>query len=224
MRDDLDLRGTLRFLGQLKQNNNREWFEKNREQYEEAMAQFELLVGRLISDIGKSVDLDGITPRDCIMRIYRDVRFSKDKSPYKTGLGAGIVPGGRKSGRMGFHLHVGPGGATMVGSGLWEPTPQQLTRFRNAISEDAGAFRRIVAAAPFKRHFGEVMGDRLKTAPQGYPADHPAIELLRLKQVCVAEKFDDDTVVSRAFPGLAVESMKVMRPFIAYLEEVARGA
>ena len=217
MREEADLRGALRFLAQLKEHNNREWFEKNRAQYEDAMAQFELLVGWLISEIGKTVDLAGVTPKDCIMRIYRDVRFSKDKSPYKTGLGAGIVPGGRKSGRMGFHLHVGPGGATMVASGLWEPTPQQLSRFRNAITENAGAFQKILAAAPFKRHFGEIMGDRLKTAPQGYPTDH----LLRLKQVCVAEKFDDRTVTSPAFPGLAVESMKAMRPFIAYLEEVA---
>jgi len=167
-------------------------------------------------------DLGGLTPKDCIMRIYRDVRFSKDKSPYKTGFGAGIAPGGRKSGRMGYHLHLGPG-ETMVASGLWDPTPEQLTRFRNAIVKDASDFMKITGSAAFKRHFDGLYGDVLKTAPKGYPADHPAIDLLRRKQICVTEPFKDEVVASQRFPGLAIESMKAMKPFAAWLDRVAMG-
>lgn len=222
MADSFDLRPVLQFLSRLKKNNNRDWFEKNKDQYENATAQFEVLIGRLIAGLSRIEDLQGLTPRDCMMRIYRDVRFSKDKSPYKTGLGAEIVSGGRKSGRLGYHIHLQPD-ATMIAGGMWEPTPEQLTRFRQAISGDASSFRKILDSAPFKRHFGEVTGDKLKTAPQGYAADHPEIELLRYKQVCVMEKFDDDSVVLPKFEAAALESLKSMKPFIDYLNKVAVG-
>jgi uncharacterized protein (TIGR02453 family) len=220
MADDLDLAVALRFLSKLKKNNNKAWFDANKDQYEAAMAQFEVLVGRLIEGMSRVEDLEGLAPRDCIMRIYRDVRFSKDKSPYKTGLGAGIAPGGRKSGRLGYHLHLAPGGATMVATGLWDPTPEQLSSFRGAIMKDAGAFKKILGAASFKRHFNGLFGELLKTAPKGYPADHPEIELLRRKQVCVTEPFTDEVVGSPRFPALALESMKAMKPFVDYLDHL----
>jgi uncharacterized protein (TIGR02453 family) len=223
MADNPDLGMVLKFLSGLKKNNNRQWFEANKAEYEKAMAQFETLVGRLIAGLSKIEDLDGLTPRDCIMRIYRDIRFSKDKSPYKTGLGAGIVPGGRKSGRLGFHVHLAPNGATMIAGGLWEPTPQHLSRFREAIVSDASAFKKILSSSAFKGHFGQMTGDALKTVPKGYPADHPEIALLRQKQVCAAETFKDDVVVSSKFPELAVESLKAMKPFIDYLNRVVVG-
>jgi uncharacterized protein (TIGR02453 family) len=216
-----DLRPVLEFLSLLKKNNDRTWFEKNRALYEHAMGQFEMFVGCLLEGLGKVVDLDGVTPKDCIMRIYRDVRFSKDKKPYKTGLGAGIAPGGRKSGTLGCHLHMEPGGATMVAGGLWEPMPPQLSRFRDAVSRDAAGFKKILAAAAFKRHFGQVTGEKLKTAPQGFTVDHPEIELLRFKQVCVMERFDDESVLSSGFVDLALESANAMTPFIDYLNRVA---
>ncbi len=223
MAGDPDLGAVLQFLARLKKNNNKQWFDQNKAQYEQAMEQFELLVGRLLSGLAKVADLQGVSPRDCIMRIYRDVRFSKDKSPYKTGLGAGIVPGGRKSGRPGFHLHLAPGGTTMAAGGLWEPSPEQLSRFRLAISHDATPFKKILASSRFKSHFGELTGDKLKAAPQGYPAAHPEIELLRYKQVCVMERFDDKTVTSPAFAGLVLESLKAMQPFIDYLDQILRS-
>jgi uncharacterized protein (TIGR02453 family) len=216
----LDLEPVLRFLSQLRKNNNKQWFDANKAQYENAMDQFETLVAGLITGLGKLVDLDGVTPKNCIMRIYRDVRFSKDKSPYKTGLGANIATGGRKSGHVGYHLHLAPDGVSMVGGGLWEPTPEQLARFRKGVDRDAAALRRILASSAFKTHFGELMGDKLKTAPQGYGADHPAIDLLRQKQVCAMERFEDKVVVSARFPALALEGLKAMKPFIDYLDDV----
>jgi len=222
--DNLDLSLVLQFLSRLKKNNNKSWFDENRDQYEKAMAQFEKLVGRLLKGMSKLEDLEGLSPRDCIMRIYRDVRFSKDKSPYKSGLGAGIVSGGRRSGRLGYHVHLAPTGATMIAGGMWDPTPQQLSKFRDAIVKDPGTFRKILGSSAFRRHFGQVTGDALKTVPKGYPADHPEIELLRQKQVCVSETFKDEIVVSPRFPELAVESLKAMKPFIDYLNQVAMGA
>lgn len=222
MTASLDLQPVLQFLSQLKSNNNKQWFDANKAQYENAMAQFETLVAELIMGLGKVVDLDGVTPKDCIMRIYRDVRFSRNKSPYKTGLSAGIAPGGRRSGHVGYHLHIEPNGVSMVGGGLWEPTPQQLAKFRETVAADAGAFRKILASSQFKTHFKEIMGDALKTAPKGYEPGHPAIDLLRQKQVCAMERFDDTVVISAGFPALAVDSLQAMKPFIEYLDEAAR--
>jgi uncharacterized protein (TIGR02453 family) len=223
MADDLNLGPVLKFLAGLAKNNNKPWFEAHRDQYEESMGSFEVLVGRLIHGLSGLEELEGLQPKDCIMRIYRDLRFSKDKSPYKTGLGAGIAPGGRKSGRVGYHLYLGPNGATMAASGLWDPTPQQLSRFRDAITENAAPFLKITGASAFKKHFGEVVGDSLKTAPKGYPADHPQLDLLKKKQICVSEKFPDEVVGSARFPELALESFRSMKPFIDYLDDVAPG-
>ncbi|HTZ50133.1 MAG TPA: DUF2461 domain-containing protein [Spirochaetia bacterium] len=222
MAGDLDLGVALKFLARLRKNNNKGWFDANKDEYLEAAAQFESLVARLIEGLGRTEDLGDLTPKDCIMRIYRDVRFSKDKSPYKTGFGAGIAPGGRKSGRVGYHLHLAPG-ETMVATGLWDPTPEQLTRFRDSIVADASAFNRILGTAAFKKHFEGLWGEQLKTAPRGYPADHPSIDLLRRKQVCVTERFADGVVTSARFPALAVGSMEAMKPFAAYLDQVAMG-
>ncbi len=218
-----DLGSVLQFLSRLKKNNNKPWFEQNKALYEQAMEQFESLVGMLIMDFGQVEDLQGVTPRDCIMRIYRDVRFSKDKSPYKTGLGAGIAPGGRRSRRLGYHVHLVPNGGTMVAGGLWEPTPAQLSSFRDAISRDAAKFKKILGGSEFKSHFGQLTGEKLKTAPKGFPADHPEIELLRHKQVCVMEGFEDKTVASPRFPALAAASLRAMKPFIDYLNLVVSG-
>lgn len=224
MNDDLDLGVALRFLKQLAKNNNKPWFDAHKADYQAAAAQFELLVGNLIAGMGKVQDLGGVTPKDCMMRIYRDVRFSRDKSPYKTGFGATIAPGGRKSGRLGYHLHLAPNGTTMAAGGMWEPEPQQLSRFRDAIVKDAGPFHKITGAADFKRHFTEVTGEALKTAPKGYPADHPEMGLLRQKQVCVFEKFSDDEVAGPGFSELVLKSFRAMKPFIDYLDKAAMGA
>jgi len=109
----------------------------------------------------------------------------------------------------------------MIAGGLWDPTPEQLSRFREAIVKDAGPFLKILGAGAFKKHFGEVAGECLKTVPRGYSADHPQLDLLKRKQVCVSETFPDSAVVSEKFPALAVDSMKSMKPFIDYLNRVA---
>jgi uncharacterized protein (TIGR02453 family) len=215
--DGVDFGLVLGFLTRLGKNNNKGWFEAHRADYEAAMDAFGSFVGRLITQIGRVEDLEGVGPKDCIMRIYRDVRFSKDKTPYKTHLGAEIVPGGRKSGRMGYFLRVSAGGGTMVAGGLYEPTPRQIARFREAVMRDAVPFKRIIASKPFKLHFGSLWGESLKTAPKGCPKDHPEIELLRRKQICAVESFADKEAASPRFERLALDSILAMKPFIDYL-------
>jgi len=212
-----DLKPVLDFLAELQEHNNRPWFEQNRAAYEQAKAHFEAFVDRLIAEFNAFEDLSGVTARDCTMRIYRDIRFSKDKSPYRTNMSAEITPGGRKSGRLGYYIHVTPHDETFVGGGLYMPVPQQLASFRSAIDRDGSRFKAIVNAKDFKRQFGTLSGEKLKTAPQGYARDHPEIELLRLKQILAGRQWPDATVLSSRFPSQVVAAARALKPFLDYL-------
>jgi uncharacterized protein (TIGR02453 family) len=164
--------------------------------------------------------MGGLAAKDCVMRIYRDVRFSKDKTPYRTSMAAGIAPGGRKTTRQGYYFHLEPHDQSMIAGGLYMPEPAQLARFRAAIDQDAGAFKAIVANKDFKHYFGSVGGERLKTVPQGYARDHPEIELLRLKQVVVSHAFTDEQVLSARFAAQANRVFVAMKPFLDYLNTI----
>src|SRR5215212_3171464 len=141
---DIELRPVLDFLSDLKRHNNKAWFEENRAAYEIAKTCFESFVDQLIGEYEKTEDLGGISAKDCIMRIYRDTRFSKDKSPYKTNMSATIAPGGKKSTSLGYHLHMQPHSETLIAGGLYMPTPEQLAKFRRAIAQDAAPFKAIL--------------------------------------------------------------------------------
>jgi uncharacterized protein (TIGR02453 family) len=212
----------LDFLKDIESNNNRAWFEANRARYEAAKAVFENFVATLIEEFGAFEDLGSLAPADCVMRIYRDVRFSKDKTPYRTNMAASIAPGGRKSMQQGYYMHLEPGGRSMLAGGLYMPTPQQLAGFRAAIDRDADAFRAVVAAPAFKKHFGSAGGERVKTAPQGYSRDHPEIELLRLKQVIAMHQWPDDEVTAPRFAQTVATAARALKPFLDYLMNVTR--
>ncbi len=222
MSNAADMKPVLDFLSDLRAHNERTWFEQHRDAYERARQEFEAFVAELITGLGRVENLGGLDPKDCIMRIYRDVRFSKDKSPYKTGMGASIAPGGKKSSRLPYHLHVEPHGHSMMAGGLYMPTPAQLNRFREAIDRDAAPFKSIVNTPEFKRAFGSVGGETVKTAPQGYTRDHPEIDLLRLKQVVVMHPLTDEAVLSAEAATHIVQMFKTMKPFIDYLNMVSQ--
>jgi uncharacterized protein (TIGR02453 family) len=165
--------------------------------------------------------MHGVRAKDCVMRIFRDVRFSKDKSPYRSSMGASIGPGGRRSTRMAYYLHVEPGDKSMIAGGLYMPESAQLNAFRQAIDRDASKFRKIVNDKEFKKVFGSIdENEKLKTAPQGYPKDHPDIDLLRLKQITVARMFTDKEVLSPQFVPQAIKTFTVMKPFLDYFNEI----
>lgn len=217
-----DLTPVFPFLRDLSRHNDRAWFEQNRPAYEAARGQFERFVAALIDAIDAFDPLEGVQAKDCLFRIHRDVRFSRDKSPYQTHFGASIAPGGRKAQRMGYYIHLEPGDRSLVAGGLYAPEADQLARFRADIAQDARDFRAILAAPAFVQAFGAVQGDQLKTAPQGYDRAHPDIDLLRLKQVIVVRNFSDGAVLAPGFAVEVSESCRAMQPFLTYLDSVIR--
>jgi uncharacterized protein (TIGR02453 family) len=221
MSPNAQLKPVLTFLSQLAKNNNRPWFEQNRSAYEEARRLFEGLVEELIVGLGAFEDMKSVTAKDCIMRIHRDIRFSKDKAPYKTNMAASIGPGGRQAYRFHYYLQLEPDDASILAGGLHEPDSSQINKFRAAISRDARPFKAIVGEKAFRQYFGEIRGEKLKTAPQGYDRAHPEIELLRLKEVVALQRLTDEQVLSPGFAANVIKACRAMKPFLDYLSSVA---
>ncbi len=220
MKPTIDLKPVFEFLGELRENNNKAWFEQNRAAYEQARDCFENFVGLLISGIDGFENLEGVSAKDCIFRINRDIRFSKDRTPYKVNMGANIAPGGRKSGRLGYYIHVQPGDQSLLAGGLYMPTSAELAKFRMAVDRNPAPLKEIIAARTFRRYFGALEGERLATAPQGYARDHADIDLLRLKQVTVIHHLQDKQVLAPDLAQSAVQVFKAMKPFLDYLNSV----
>ncbi len=210
----------LGFLDELSRHNSRDWFEENRPVYESARVTFEGFIDHLIDVFRSSDQLQGLSARECVTRIHRDLRFSKDKTPYNTSFSAIIAPCGKKSSLQGYYVSIAPRGRTLIAGGLHMPTPEQLSRFRQAIDRDATSFKVITGKKAFIQQFGKIAGERLKTAPKGYDRAHPEIELLQLKEVTVLHYFADQEVLAGDFPEKAVTVCRAMRPFLDYLNEV----
>ena len=217
MTNVVDLKPVLAFLIDLERNNDRTWFGENHAAYELARAEFESFVDLLIGELGVFEDLAGVTARDCIFRIYRDVRFSRDKSPYKTHMSAAIAPGGKKWSRLPYYIQIAPDGGSLIAGGLHMPNPAQLAKFREAIARDAGPLKAVIDKEEFKRYFGAVEGEKVKTVPQGYSRDHPEIELLRLKEAAAVHHLSDEAVLSADFAAYVVKVFATLKPFLDYL-------
>jgi uncharacterized protein (TIGR02453 family) len=216
----LNLRPILSFLEELSQNNHKTWFDAHRPAYNVARDMFEQFINDLIDEFRASDRLQGLSARDCMARIYRDVRFSKDKSPYKTNMAAMIAPGGWKTARLGYYISIGARAQSMVAGGLYNPTPEQLDQFRQAIDQDATEFKQLTAAKEFVEAFGTLEGERLKTAPKGYDRAHSEIELLQLKQIIVVQRFSNEDVLGAHFEGQVMQACRAMRPFLDYLSGI----
>jgi uncharacterized protein (TIGR02453 family) len=214
-------RATFAFLADLKKHNDREWFQANKERYLNAKADFEKLVGdliRAISAFDKTVE--HCDPAKCTFRIFRDARFAKDKSPYKTNMGAHIGTAQNKfQQRAGYYLHLEPGNC-FLGGGAYRPDAKWVKAIRQGIAEDGKFFRRLITAAPFKKHFGSMSGEALKKAPQGYPPDHPHIELLRHKDFLAMKPLRDADLLKPGFVKDAAAAYKALVPFERFLNDV----
>ncbi|MBC7922800.1 MAG: DUF2461 domain-containing protein [Ferruginibacter sp.] len=210
---------TLDFLRQLRDNNRRDWFTANRVHYETARAEWEEFVGGLITQIGQFDDITGLTAKDCLFRIHRDVRFSKDKSPYKVNFAAAVGPGGRQSKHLDYYLHLEPG-ASFLGGGVYEPTGEQRAKIRQEIDYNAAEIKAIVHAPAFARFFGEVQGTKLKTTPKGYDRQHPDIELLRLQQFFFTHPYSDTAVQSPDFLAKVVEGCRILKPLLDFFNYI----
>lgn len=219
MEDRINLELVLQFLSDLSKNNNKPWFDQNRARYEAARDSFERFINIIIDEFRTSDGLADLSARDCIARIYRDIRFSKDKSPYKTNLWATIAPGGKHTTRMGYHVALQPQGRSIVAGGMWEPSSEQLVKFRHAIDRDAMKFRAIITDKSFVNLFGKLEGEKLRTAPQGYDKTNPNIDLLRFKQIMVVHHYQDSEVITNEFTSQVISVCKAMRPFLDYLDQ-----
>lgn len=209
---------TLDFLRELELSNNREWFTAHKKDFEKAKENIAAFVGYLIGEISKfDPAIGGLQPDACVFRIYRDVRFSKDKSPYKTNLGAYLSPGGRKSMGPGYYFHLQPGKSFIAG-GKHMPDSPELLKIRTAIAEDTDGFLKILNKKSCRDTFGEMRGDRLKTAPKGFDPAHKAIEMLKLKEFMAYTEFPDDAfVTSPEFPKHLVKTCREMYPLVTFL-------
>jgi len=213
-------RSTLKFLSDLAANNDRDWFQGNKKLFDAAQDNVTAFAGHLIGEIGKFDDaVAAIDPKSCVFRIYRDVRFSKDKSPYKVNLGAYISPGGRKSMQPGYYFHLQPGHSFVAG-GKHIPDGPELLKIRTAIAEKTDEFLKVVDKKSFRDTFGELYGDRLKSAPKSFDPEHKAVEYLKLKEfMAFTELHDDEFMISAAFPKQLLKTMKEMYPLVAFLRK-----
>jgi uncharacterized protein (TIGR02453 family) len=186
----------LKFLKDIARNNNRDWFEKNKEVYLEAKSSFEDFLEDLHKELVKlDAGLAGLNPRKQGFRIYRDVRFSKDKRPYKTNMGGGFSPNGKMEQEPGFYIHFEPGDKNMIAGGMYMPSPENLAKIRQEIDYNPKGILKILNDKEFKKNFkGLSDWDRVKTAPKGYSKDHPQIELLKNKSFTVSKVFTDTEV------------------------------
>ncbi len=214
---------SFNFLNQLKENNNKEWFNTNKSKYQEGKTEFEHFTSLLIKGI-KTFDpeLDIINPKDTLFRIYRDVRFSKDKSPYKTNFGAHIVKGGKKSGNAGYYFHLEPGGS-FAGGGIYCPMPEILKKVRREIYNNPEEFKSIINSKEFRKSFGLIHGEKLKTVPQGFPKEFPDIDLLRYKSYTVIREFPDELILSDRIIKEAIKSFQLMFPFNSFINFALYG-
>lgn len=208
----------LHFLSELEQNNNKTWMDAHRDWYLQAKGEFQTLVQYLLGEM-TVVDegLLGLTPKDCIFRINRDIRFSKDKSPYKNNFGVYMAEGGKKSPNAGYYLHLQAGNESFVGGGMYHPDAETLAKVRQEIDYNAGELKQITDRAEFRQYFEAIQGDKLKRAPKGYDPDHPNIELLKLKDFVVMHKLKDEEVTAVDFKEHVLRLFRTMEPFIRYL-------
>ena len=210
---------TFKFLKDLKKNNNKPWFEKHKDLYLGAKEDIEQLVEQVIEGFGKiDPDIAILQPKDCTYRIYRDVRFSKDKTPYKINIGAYLNKGGKKTPSAGYYMHF-ESGRNMAGGGLWMPQAPELNKVRQEIDYSFKEWNDIIKDRAFKKNFAEGLEkeDMLSRPPKGYDESNPAIEYLKLKSFIVTRSFTDAEVQSKSFLKELLKTFESMKDFVYFL-------
>jgi uncharacterized protein (TIGR02453 family) len=214
----------LSFLEQLQENNSREWFQANKSLYDEAKREFEVFIDSLIPAIAKFDDsVKQMTAKDCIFRIFRDVRFAKDKSPYKTNFGAFIAKGGRKNHGPGYYFHIQPGECFLAG-GVWMPEPEVMKRIRQEIYYNIDELKSILNNKKFLGYCSGIDDyDKQKTAPKEYPKDFPDIELLKNRSFTISHKLDEKILLSDKLFDYTIGVYRIMQPYNAFLARAVEG-
>ena len=217
---------TLNFLAALKANNNRDWFQKNKNRYQAAKDDVEAFIDALIGRISHfDPSVAHLRAKDRMFRIYRDIRFSKDKSPYKTHFGAHITAAVKRSdihAHAGYYFHIGPG-ESMLAGGAYMPEASWLKAIRQEIDLNASGLKSVIEAPAFRKYFGELEGEKLKTAPRDYPKDHPEIELLRFKSFLAVHHCSDEVVLSDQYLDHCTEVYRAVLPLDEFLNRVKQA-
>ncbi|HEY6503224.1 MAG TPA: DUF2461 domain-containing protein [Chitinophagaceae bacterium] len=213
---------TLKFLKDLKKNNNKPWFDANRKQYEAARSDFANFI-QVVIDKHASNDpsIKTLLAKNCTFRINRDVRFSKNKSPYKDNMGAYMSRGGKKSVFGGYYFHCQPG-SCFVGGGLWMPMPPELNKVRQEIDYNLAEFKKVIGAKKFKAVYGDLSRDAeyvLTRVPKGYEADNPAAEYLKLKSFVAMTSLKDTDLTSKDLVKKTVASFEALQPLIEFINK-----
>lgn len=216
-------KSTLQFLKQLARNNNKEWFDVNRKQYETAKADFASFIQNVIDEFCKTdASLAALTAKECMFRINRDIRFSKDKSPYKINFGASINTGGKKSFKAGYYIHIQPD-ESFVGGGLYDPFPDVLQKVRQEIDYNFDEFKKIVNHKKFKAVYAKGLSMdnemRLTRPPKGYDENNPAIDFLKLKSVIAIAPLTDDQLTDKKFASTITKSFDALYPLISFINK-----
>ncbi len=214
--------GTLVFLRNLKTNNIREWFEDHKSEYQNAYGEVIGLTAELLREVSafdSSIAASGLDPKSCIMRIYRDVRFSRDKSPYKTNFFVFVNRSGRKSRFGGYYVHIGPEGESFSGGGVYMPESEVLGFLRAEISGHFTEWRSILSAEAFRSEFpeGVLPSGLLKRPPKGYESSDPALEYLKYKGYYTQRFFSDAEVTSPGFAGKLAALFRSVQPMVDFL-------
>ncbi len=214
------MQNVLPFLQKLQTNNNKDWFEANRPKYAIAKQEFEDFVQQIITGINKfDPTIGDLQAKQCIFRINKDVRFSKDKSPYKNNMGASINPGGKKSLIAGYYLHLQPNASFLAG-GVYMPMPDKLAAIRQEIDYNPQPLLKILKATAFTKYFkGLDEDDKLKNAPKGYEKDHKYVEILKHKHFIVSYKLSDKDLDNPKTASNIIAAYKAMHPFLEYLRK-----
>ena len=211
---------TLQFIKDLKENNNRDWFQANQDRYEQYKKQYRQLVDAFVAGISKGDDsLSQLEFKDCSFRINRDIRFSNDKSPYKTNMGIWMCEGGKNTNKAGYYVHIEPG-ASFIAGGIHWPDAADLKKVRREIDGFYEDLEAIVEDADFKKVYGALDRDEnntLKSMPKGYDKDHPAIEFLKLKSFTATAKLTNKEVMDKNFVMDTSKKLLVLKPLVEFL-------
>lgn len=217
----MDFSKIFKFLKDLAKNNDRDWFEKNKPKYLEAKDNFDQFVAKLLHELTDfDQSLAGLDPKKITFRIYRDVRFSKNKLPYKSNMSAGISPRGKMVDEPGVYLHIQPGNKSFVAAGLWMPQPEPLSKIRQEIDYNGAMLTKIMTDKKFKKMYGAFETEyALKNTPKGYEKDHPMAEWLKLKSFVVSHYFTDEEVKDKKFLKTVIDTYKTAKPLNDFLKE-----
>jgi uncharacterized protein (TIGR02453 family) len=217
----MDFSIILKFLKNLSKNNDRAWFEKNKPKYLEAKDNFDQFVAALLTELVEiDESLANLNPKKITFRIYRDVRFSKNKAPYKSNMSAGISPRGKMVDEPGVYVHIQPNNKSFIAAGLWMPQPEPLGKIRQEIDYNGKTLEKIMDDKKFKKMFGVFESEgSLKNVPKGYEKEHPHAEWLKLKSFVVSRAFTDAEVLDKKFMKAVIESYKTAKPLNDFLKE-----